>query len=140
MRLFFLTKHEGGGGGGGIGRAITRGLAAAGAAVAVADVDRERAAEAAAEVAAAGARAIGLTGDVSSRDDIDDLVTRAVQELGGLDVLVTVIGGQLAFVPAVPLHETTDGDWDLMFELNLRVLPRPCARNTRRAARTARST
>ena len=108
-----------GGGGGGIGRAITRGLAAAGAAVAVADLDRERAEEAAAEVGA-----LSLTGDVRSREEIDALVTRAAQELGGLDVLVTVVGGQLAFVPATPLHETTDEDWDLMFELNLRYVAR----------------
>ena len=108
-----------GGGGGGIGRAITRALAAAGAAVAVADLDRERAEEAAAEV-----EGLSLTGDVRSRAEIDALVTRAAQELGGLDVLVTVVGGQLAFVPATPLHETTDEDWDLMFELNLRYVAR----------------
>jgi 3-oxoacyl-[acyl-carrier protein] reductase len=113
-----------GGGGGGIGRAITRGLAAAGAAIAVADIDRERAEEAAAEVAATGTKAISLTGDVRSREDVDDLVTRAVQELGGLDVLVTVVGGQVAFVPQAPLHETTDEDWDLMFDLNLRYVAR----------------
>jgi len=113
-----------GGGGGGIGRAITRGLAAAGTAVAVADVDRERADEAAAEVAATGTRALSLTGDVRSRDDIDGLLTRAVQGLGGLDVLVTVVGGQLAFVSPTPLHETTDEDWDLMFDLNLRYVAR----------------
>jgi 3-oxoacyl-[acyl-carrier protein] reductase len=109
-----------GGGGGGIGREITRALAAAGAALAVADVDRDRAEEAAAEVAATGTKAVGLAGDVRSREEIDGLVTRAVEELGGLDVLVTVVGGQLAFVPAAPLHETTDEDWDLMFDLNLR--------------------
>ncbi len=51
-------------------------------------------------------------------------MTRAAQELGGLDVLVTVVGAQLAFVPATPLHETTDEDWDLMFELNLRYVAR----------------
>src|SRR5438034_7642718 len=113
-----------GGGGGGIGRAITRGLGAAGAAIAVADIDRERAEEAAAEVAATGTKAISLTGDVRSREDVDDLVTCAVQELGGLDVLVTVVGGQVAFVPPAPLHETTDEDWDLMFDLNLRYVAR----------------
>jgi 3-oxoacyl-[acyl-carrier protein] reductase len=113
-----------GGGGGGIGRAITRGLAAAGGAVAVADVDRGRAEEAAAEVAAAGARSVALTGDVRSRDDVDGFVDRAAAELGGLDILVTVVGGQLAFVPSAPLHETTDEDWDLMFDLNLRYVAR----------------
>ena len=59
-----------------------------------------------------------------SREAIDGLVTRAAEELGGLDVLVTVVGGQVAFVPAAPLHELTDEDWDLMFELNLRYVAR----------------
>ncbi len=113
-----------GGGGGGIGRAITQGLAAAGAAAAVADLDGERADEAAAEAVSAGTKAVGLTDDVRSREDVDGLVAGAVQELGGLDILVTVVGGQLAFVPAVPLHETTDEDWDLMFDLNLRYVAR----------------
>src|SRR5262245_45450946 len=113
-----------GGGGAGIGRAITRGLAAAGSAVAVADVDRDRADEAAEEVAATGATSLSLTGDVRSPDDIDGLVNRAAQEPGGLDILVTVVGGQLAFVPAARLHEMTDDDWDLMFDLNLRYVAR----------------
>jgi 3-oxoacyl-[acyl-carrier protein] reductase len=113
-----------GGGGGGIGRAITRALTAAGSAVGVADVDSERADEAAAEAAAAGTRAVGLTGDVRSPGDIDGLVGRAAHELGGLDILVTVVGGQMAFVPRAPLHETTDEDWDLMFDLNLRYVAR----------------
>jgi len=109
-----------GGGGGGIGRAITRAFAAAGSAVAVADVDPRRAEEAAAEVAASGGRAVALTADVRSRTEVDGLVERAVAELGALDVLVTVVGGQLAFVPAAPIHETTDEDWELMLDLNLR--------------------
>lgn len=116
-----------GGGGGGIGRAITRGLATAGSAIAVADLDGERADEAAAEVAAAGARSLSLSGDVRSRADIHGFVARAAQDLGGLDILVTVVGGQLAFVPALPLHETSDEDWDLMFDLNLRYVARTVA-------------
>jgi 3-oxoacyl-[acyl-carrier protein] reductase len=113
-----------GGGGAGIGRAITRALAAAGSAVAVADVDGDRAEEAAAELGAAGATSLSLTGDVRSREDVEGFVGRTVQVLGGLDILVTVVGGQLAFVPAAPLHETTDEDWNLMFELNLRYVAR----------------
>jgi 3-oxoacyl-[acyl-carrier protein] reductase len=90
----------------------------------VADVDRDRADEAAAAVAAAGAKSVSLTGDVRLREDIDRFVSSAAQELGGLDVLVTVVGGQLAFVQPAPLHETTDEDWDLMFDLNLRYVAR----------------
>jgi len=109
-----------GGGGGGIGRAIVRAFGAAGAAVAVADVDHARAEEAAAELETG----VALSGDVRSREDVERFVADAARELGGLDTLVTVVGGQVAFVPAARLHEMRDEDWDLMFELNLRYVAR----------------
>jgi 3-oxoacyl-[acyl-carrier protein] reductase len=109
-----------GGGGGGIGRAISGRLAAAGSAVAVADIDPARADEATAEAEAAGARSVALVGDVRLRGSAEAFVDQAADALGGLDVLVTVVGGQLAFVPAARVHETADEDWDLMFDLNLR--------------------
>jgi 3-oxoacyl-[acyl-carrier protein] reductase len=113
-----------GGGGGGIGRAITGAFAAAGSALAVVDIDRRRAEEAAAEAAAAGIEAIALVGDVRSRADIDRVVKDAGRELGALDILVTVVGGQLAFVPAARIHEITDEDWSLMFDVNLHYVAR----------------
>jgi 3-oxoacyl-[acyl-carrier protein] reductase len=117
-----------GGGGGGIGRAVTRKLGAAGSAVAVADVDAGRANEAAAELT----DAVALTADVREPGALDELVTRAAEELGGLDILVTVVGGQLAFAPAARIHETTDEDWDLMFDLNLRYVARAVRSTLRR--------
>ena len=113
-----------GGGGGGIGRAITRALAAAGSDVAVVDIDRQRAEEAAAEATAAGVQAFALTGDVRSRADIDSFVRDAARELGALDILITVVGGQLAFVRPAPIHDITDEDWALMFEVNLHYVAR----------------
>lgn len=113
-----------GGGGGGIGRAVTRRLATSGAALAVADVDRARADEAAAEAGAAGARSIALVGDVRQAGEVDRLGAEAAAELGGLDVLVTVVGGQLAFVPGVALHEIADEDWQLIFDVNLHYVAR----------------
>ena len=113
-----------GGGGGGIGRAITRALAAAGSDIAVVDIDRQRAEEATAEAAAAGVQAFALTGDVRSRADIDGFVRDAARELGALDILITVVGGQLAFVRPAPIHEITDEDWALMFEVNLHYVAR----------------
>ena len=108
-----------GGGGGGIGRAITRALTAAGAAVAIVDVDPDRAEESAAEAAAAGIEAVALAGDVRSGADIDLFVADAARELGALDILVTVVGGQVAFVPPARIHEITDDQWDLVFDVNL---------------------
>jgi 3-oxoacyl-[acyl-carrier protein] reductase len=113
-----------GGGGGGIGRAITRAFAAAGSAVAVVDIDQARADEAAAEAAGAGVNAVALVGDIRSRADVDRFVADAAGDLGGLDILVTVVGGQLAFVPAARIHEIADDDWDLMFDVNLRYVAR----------------
>lgn len=113
-----------GGGGNGIGRAISRAFAAAGAAVAVADIDPDRAHDAVDELTEPGAHAIALVGDVRSRSVIDGFVARAAAEFGGLDALVTVVGGQVAFVPAARLHEMRDDDWDLVFDMNLRYVVR----------------
>lgn len=121
-----------GGGGEGIGRGISRAFAAAGAAVAVADIDPDRARTAADELTATGARAIPVVGDVRSRSDVDGFVARTAAEFGGLDALVTVVGGQVAFVPAVRLHEMSDDDWDLVYDMNLRYV----ARAARAAIRT----
>ena len=87
-------------------------------------VDAERAAAAAADVRAAGRPAYALTGDVRSADDVDAMVTGAAEAFDGLDVLVTVVGGQVAFVPAVRLHEMSDADWDLIYDVNLRYVAR----------------
>jgi 3-oxoacyl-[acyl-carrier protein] reductase len=113
-----------GGGGGGIGRAITRAFAGAGSALAVADIDRQRADEAAAEAGAVGVEALALVGDVRARVDVDRIVGDAARELGALDILVTVVGGQLAFVPPARIHEISDEDWRLMFEVNLHYVAR----------------
>jgi 3-oxoacyl-[acyl-carrier protein] reductase len=61
---------------------------------------------------------------VRTAADVDRVVTDAVRKLGTLDVLVTVVGGQLAFVPPARIHEITDEDWDLMFDVNLRYVAR----------------
>jgi 3-oxoacyl-[acyl-carrier protein] reductase len=113
-----------GGGGGGIGRAVSAAFGAEGAAVTVADIDLGRAEEAAEALRQRGATAYAVTGDVRSLQDVEAMVAGAVENLGGLDVLVTVVGGQVAFVPAVKLHEMADEDWDTIYEVNLRYVAR----------------
>ncbi|MFG1624145.1 SDR family NAD(P)-dependent oxidoreductase [Kribbella sp. NPDC049227] len=113
-----------GGGGGGIGRAVSAAFGAEGAAVVVADIDLGRAEEAAEALRQRGATAYAVTGDVRSLPDVEAMVAGAVEQLGGLDVLVTVVGGQVAFVPAVKLHEMADEDWDTIYEVNLRYVAR----------------
>ncbi|TCC53105.1 SDR family oxidoreductase [Kribbella capetownensis] len=113
-----------GGGGGGIGRAVSAAFGAEGAAVTVADIDLGRAEEAAEALRQGGATAYAVSGDVRSLQDVEAMVAGAVENLGGLDVLVTVVGGQVAFVPAVKLHEMADEDWDTIYEVNLRYVAR----------------
>lgn len=113
-----------GGGGTGIGRAIVRRLGSGSAAVVVADLRQDRAEEAAAELVSHGADAWPVWGDVRSATALVTMIGSAVDMLGGLDGLVTVVGGQVAFVPAVKLHEMTDEDWDTVYEVNLRYVVR----------------
>ncbi|HWE68149.1 MAG TPA: SDR family oxidoreductase [Acidimicrobiales bacterium] len=110
-----------GGGGGGIGRAITNTIAQAGATLAVVDVDEERAQAAAKEAAEHGASALGISGDIRQGDDIERMVSEARDGLGGIDTLITVVGGLMAWrIPFHRLHEVADDEWDLIFDLNIR--------------------
>jgi 3-oxoacyl-[acyl-carrier protein] reductase len=81
------------GGSRGIGRAIALALAAEGAAVAVNFRSGEaEAAAVVAEIEANGGRAISVRGDVSDYEEAGSVVTRTVEELGGLQVLVNNAG------------------------------------------------
>lgn len=76
----------------GIGREIALRFSAEGASVAIADLNVEGAQSVADEVVAKGGRAIAVRCDVASEPDVDELVRRAVDELGRLDVMVNNAG------------------------------------------------
>jgi len=108
-----------GGGGIGNGRGISRGAAAAGARVAIVDVNADRAREAADEVNNHGGTALPLVADVRVQADVERAVASAVDWLGGLDSVVTVVGGYSLFAPWTPLAQVTDDQWNLIMDLNL---------------------
>jgi 3-oxoacyl-[acyl-carrier protein] reductase len=108
-----------GGGGLGNGRAIGKGVAEAGARVVVIDIDPDRVAEAVADINASGGSAHGLVGDVRVQADVERLVAEGVGWLGGLDSLITVVGGYSLFTAWTPLAEVTDEQWNLITDLNL---------------------
>jgi 3-oxoacyl-[acyl-carrier protein] reductase len=114
-----------GGGGKGIGAAISEGLAAAGADVAVADVDEERAGAAADSAAKYGHKVVPIVADIRDPGSIQRMVATASGALGGLDVVVTVVGGLMAFgVPFNRLVEVADDEWDFVFDVNLKYVYR----------------
>jgi 2-deoxy-D-gluconate 3-dehydrogenase len=100
----------------GIGRAIALAFARAGADVGVAARTEGDLKELAAEIEAEGRRAAILPTDVTSRDQIQEMVDRTVSELGRLDVLVNNAGGTRFMSPLVGLR--ADG-WDKVMALNL---------------------
>src|SRR5580693_2636266 len=76
----------------GIGKGIARVFAQAGAHVAVSGRDPEAGAATVAELEADGGHAIFVGADVSDGAQIERMVTEAVEQLGGLDVLCTNAG------------------------------------------------
>jgi 3-oxoacyl-[acyl-carrier protein] reductase len=104
------------GAGQGIGAAIARRLAVGGAAVGVLDINREASDAVAGEIVANGGRAIGLSADVSDRDQVEAAVGKLVQDFGGLHVLVNnagVVRDNLVF-------KMTDDDWSTVMDVHLR--------------------
>jgi 2,4-dienoyl-CoA reductase [(3E)-enoyl-CoA-producing], peroxisomal len=82
------------GGGTGIGRGIAEALARHGADVAIVSRKQENVTAAAEQVAAAtGRRCLPLVADVRQPEAVEAAVTRAVTELGGLDIVVNNAAG-----------------------------------------------
>jgi NAD(P)-dependent dehydrogenase (short-subunit alcohol dehydrogenase family) len=73
------------GGNGGIGFGIAQGLARAGAAVAIWGRDPEKTDRAVEQLREGGARAIGVTCDVSDEASVAGAFAKTVEELGGVD-------------------------------------------------------
>ncbi|TQM78819.1 3-oxoacyl-[acyl-carrier protein] reductase [Saccharothrix saharensis] len=104
------------GSGRGLGRAYAEALARAGAAVVVNDVDAEAASAVVKSVVAEGGRAVAVVAPVGPADTADRLVTAAVEEFGGLDVLVTNAG----ILRDKVLWKMSDDDFDAVVDVHLR--------------------
>lgn len=104
------------GGYGGLGRVTSHLLAGAGAAVAVAGRSLEKARAMATELDAAGApRAFGARVDVADRGSVTELVDGVVDELGALDILVS-----LASIEIDAPAEAFEADaWRRVIDVNL---------------------
>ncbi|MBD7994771.1 SDR family oxidoreductase [Arthrobacter sp. Sa2CUA1] len=104
------------GSGRGLGLAYARELARQGAAVVVNDVDQAVADEAVAVIKADGGRAVAVVAPVGSTETAKALVAAAVENFGGLDILVTNAG----VLRDKSLLKMTDEDFDLVINVHLR--------------------
>jgi NAD(P)-dependent dehydrogenase (short-subunit alcohol dehydrogenase family) len=103
------------GGGSGIGRSSALAFARAGSAVVVADINQTRARAVAEEIGRAEGRALGVGCDVSQDDDVTMLRSRAVEEFGQVDVVMSNVG-----VLALGLPENIPVEaWERIIDVNL---------------------
>ncbi|WP_206239980.1 SDR family oxidoreductase [Novosphingobium terrae] len=109
------------GGDSGIGRAAAIAYAREGADVAISFLDAEEAdaREVIALIEAEGRRAIALPGDVTQEEFCSSLVSKAVEGLGGLDILVINAGHQQS---RDDISQVTSQDFDRTLKTNLYAL------------------
>jgi NAD(P)-dependent dehydrogenase (short-subunit alcohol dehydrogenase family) len=79
------------GGGSGIGRACALRLTQEGANVAVGDIRDKLAGETVEKIHQAGGNAIAVHCDVGSEEQVKMMYSSAIEEFGGLDILVRII-------------------------------------------------
>lgn len=99
------------GAGQGNGRHSAHALAQAGARVLCVDIDADRAREIADEVGG-----VACVGDARERSDVERMVATAVDELGGLDAVVDIVG----MARYATLADVSDEDWEWTFGMVLR--------------------
>ncbi|MBI4278843.1 MAG: 3-oxoacyl-ACP reductase FabG [Armatimonadetes bacterium] len=110
------------GGGTGIGRAISLAFAREGADVAVNYSRSEaQAQETAEEIRGMGRRATLVRADVSNSTQVDMMITEVADRFGRLDILVNN-AGITVFVDLANLEAITEGDWDRIFNVNVKGL------------------
>ena len=102
------------GAGSGIGRASARRFALEGAKVVVADVVEEMGLE---TVAMIGDNAVFCRVDVSSAEDVDRMVSEAIQHYGRVDILFNNAGINVA--QGASVVEISEAEWDNVMAVNL---------------------
>ncbi len=104
------------GAGRGIGQAIAVALAQQGADVAIASRTESELNETASGIRAAGRQAAVFALDLAERGAADQLINRAAETLGKIDILVTSSGT----IVRKPAFEMGEEDWDRVLNLNLK--------------------
>ena len=104
------------GSGRGIGRAVALKLASEGAAVVVNDLDEAPASETVTEIQQAGGKAVACIGSVTAAGFADKFIKTALDNFGGIDIIVNNAG----YTIDAMLGKMTDEQFDLMYEVHLK--------------------
>jgi len=104
------------GAGSGIGRATALLFAREGACVVAVDRDKQQAEQTQNLIAAAGGKCEAIALDVSKEEQVADAIATVVNTWGQLDILFNNAGISLL----KPVTETTEAEWDKVFNVNLK--------------------
>ena len=96
----------------GIGKSFAEAFAKEGAKVVITDINIEGATTTAQEV---GSNALAVQMDVTKQDSIDQSVNTAVDQLGGIDILIN----NAAIFTAAPITEIQREDYQQVFDINV---------------------
>ncbi|MEE8286298.1 MAG: SDR family oxidoreductase [Gammaproteobacteria bacterium] len=105
------------GAGSGFGAGIAARFAEEGARIVAADINGDGAAEIVEEIRNAGGTAVAVTADVSKGDEMAKIIAAAVDEFGGLDVVVNNAGTTHKNRPMLEVDEST---YDHVFAVNVK--------------------
>src|SRR4051794_20112879 len=100
----------------GIGRSLAEGYVSAGAKVVVASRKADACKETEEHLRRLGGEAIAVPANMGGLDDLAEIVRRAVEEFGGIDVVVN----NAATALAQPMGEYTPDAWQKSMDVNLR--------------------
>jgi 2-dehydro-3-deoxy-D-gluconate 5-dehydrogenase len=100
----------------GLGQGMALGLARAGADLVL--VDRVESTETVEKANALKRRAVSVVGDLSMMSAIGDVVSRAVQEYGHIDILINNAG----IIRRVPAIDFPEKDWDDVMNINAKTV------------------
>ena len=103
------------GGASGIGRSICNIFASEGASIVIADIDESGSHETSAQIESAGGKSLAVTTDVSSDESVSDMIKKASDFLGGIDILVN---DAAAFIFG-KVEDVTQKDWETVFGGNV---------------------
>jgi len=103
------------GSGRGIGAAAAKLFASEGASVVVCDLDPAPANETAEAIKAAGGKALAVPGDMTDPAFPEQLVAKAIEAFGGLDVIVNNAG----YTWDATIHKMTDKQWQAMLDIHV---------------------